>query len=124
MGMIVGLMMTGFVVYGLYRFLVSRTARTRFFQELRELIRSPRGFLVILWQLTGPLCFLAFFWGLLIPPLGRFKIGELALVQAAGLGALMWWVTLFAYLLVADYRRTRRLRKLRTDDGKAASCTD
>jgi hypothetical protein len=44
-------------------------------------------------------------------PLGRIKIGELEIWQAAGIGALVWGVTNFAYQLVDDYRRTRRLRK-------------
>jgi hypothetical protein len=111
MGMLICLMMTAFVVYGLFWFVVSHEARMRFFQELWALFRSPRTFLFVLRNFTGALCCLVFFWGLLIPPLGRVKIGELTLWAAAGIGALAWVVLNFAYVLVADYRRTRRLRK-------------
>jgi hypothetical protein len=111
MGMFFGLVMTAFVVYGLYRFVTSRRARALFFQQLGALFQSPLTFLFVLWSFTGALCFLAFFWGLLIPRLGRIKIGELELWQAAGIGALGWGATMFVYLFVADYRRTRRLRK-------------
>jgi hypothetical protein len=111
MGMLICLMMTAFVVYGLFWFVVSHEARMRFFQELWALFRSPRTFLFVLWSFSGAGCCLAFFWGLLIPPLGRIKIGGLELWQLAGVGALAWAVMNFAYLLVDDYLRTRRLRK-------------
>jgi hypothetical protein len=111
MGMFFGLLVTAFVVYGLFWFVVSHQARMRFFQELSALFRSPRTFLFALWSFSGAGCVLAFFWGVLIPPLGRIKIGGLELWQAAGIGALVWLATMFAYMLVADYRRTRRLRK-------------
>jgi hypothetical protein len=111
MGIVGCLMMTAFVVYGLYRFVASRSARARFFHETWATLQSPRTLLFVLWASLGPLCLLIFFWGVLIPPLGRIKLGELELWQAAGLCALAWCIAWWATLLVTDHVRNQRLRR-------------
>jgi hypothetical protein len=112
MGMFFGLVMTWFLVWGLYRFASSRTARATFFRETYKTLRSPRELLFVLWAFTGAGAGLVFFWGVLAPVFGRIKVGAtLELWSTAGLVALLWFASLVAYLSVKEYRDVRRRRR-------------
>src|SRR5262249_23357777 len=60
MGMIVGLIRTCLVVYGAYRLVASRHARTKL---LADVVGAP---FMAIWASIGALCALGFLWGLLI----------------------------------------------------------
>ena len=102
MGLIFGLMLTGLVFYGAYRYVLDPSLRSNF---NRELAAEP---LYSLWVGFGVLCCLTCLWGLLIPAVGSVRIpigsGSIRLWQAAGLGAILWFISIG---FVEHFRRRR-----------------
>jgi hypothetical protein len=90
MGMLFGLLLTGFAVVGVYKFLTSADFRA---ELAKEFIEDP-WFAVF--ALFGGFCAIAFIWCLIIPPLGTLRIqfgrDSLPLWGVAGLGVVAWSV--------------------------------
>jgi len=88
MGMLFGLLLTGMVAVGVYKFLTSADYRAELVKEFNE---DPwfAGF-----TLFGGLAMIVFIWCLIIPPLGHIRIwlgrDSLPLWGVAGLCVVAW----------------------------------
>lgn len=95
MGALVALMLTGFIVVGIYKFFTQSDARRNFLAECAE---APfESAFVFLWVACG----LTFFWGVFVPPLGTIKIMILGtrreLWAVAGIASLAGFVLMGLY---------------------------
>jgi hypothetical protein len=93
MGFIGGLILTGILLYGAYCYVRYPLWRKDLHKELAE---SP---LYSLWVSFGALCFLTFFWCLLIPSFGYahiFQIGgwNVRVWHATSIGAILWFLSI------------------------------
>lgn len=86
MAFVFSILMSGFVVYGLYRLTRSPEARRNFF---RETVDDPLSSAFVgVWVL----CWMMFFWGIFIPPLGELPLFGLKVWQVGGIGSLVGFV--------------------------------
>jgi hypothetical protein len=118
MAMIMGLLLSGFILYGCYRLMVSRAARLKFGADFR---REP---FFTIFAFSGVLCILGFMWGVIIQPVGMLHIvGGYNLAQISGAGAIIWLASYFIVQAVGDYRHSRR-RKLSSRQSPPPPPTD
>jgi hypothetical protein len=89
MAFLIGVCLTGMILYGVFWYMVDAQTRADTHKDIRQ---NP---LVYLWVGIGLTCLMTFFWGVLIPVFGRIEVPiwgrhALELWQIGGIGFLFW----------------------------------
>lgn len=92
MALLVGLMLSGAVLYAIYKYVTSPEARAKFNTDVSK---SPIDHFIIGVELV---LMMGFLWGLLIPPFGRILIFGWPLWSMCGIGSLVWFVLFWGSL--------------------------
>jgi hypothetical protein len=91
MAFLLSLFFSGMVVIGLYRVVTRADDRRKLTKGIKE---AP---IKALFTLAWVACWMAFFWGIFVPPLGQLPFFGLQLWQVGGLGSLIGLILLFAF---------------------------